>query len=268
MGADSATVHEVTYESHNAQPLIYVTDIDETLVDDPETATQACVAAGAVSLLGDDTIRGNGFADLINGYWGNDLLCGRDGDDQLFGDEGDDALNGGAGADLLDEGGGFDRASYATALAGVTIDLSDNANNTEDAVGDVLVSIELVAGSRYDDILSGSAQGDMLMGMDGDDVIYGQAGDDTPLGKSGNDILYGGDGNDWLDGGPGEDTIHAGTGDDWIVGQLGCSGYDGGDGVDTVDYSALAYALDLNDYFGAPFHSVEIIILSDFDDFL
>lgn len=54
---------------------------------------------------GDDTITGLGGDDVINGGAGNDSLLGNGGNDVINGDAGNDSLYGGAGADVLD--GGF-----------------------------------------------------------------------------------------------------------------------------------------------------------------
>ena len=56
----------------------------------------------------DDTIRGDGNANKLNGREGDDLLRGRAGDDTLLGYTGSDHLDGGAGNDVLNGGEGND----------------------------------------------------------------------------------------------------------------------------------------------------------------
>jgi Ca2+-binding RTX toxin-like protein len=109
-------------------------------------------------------------------------------DNRIVGGSGNDTLIGGAGADLLEGGAdGLDTASYATATAAVTIDLSTGVY-TGDAAGDQLIDIDVIAGTRFADILTGSYANDIF------------------LAGAGNDTLDGGYGTDMLDGGAGTDT--------------------------------------------------------------
>src|SRR3990172_2893291 len=62
--------------------------------------------------------------DIVYGDDGNDTLAGDAGKDTLFGQDEDDTLIGGAADDLLNGGvGDSDTASYAGAIAGVTVSL-------------------------------------------------------------------------------------------------------------------------------------------------
>ena len=123
-------------------------------------------------------------------------LTGTSGPDSLRGDAADNVLEGGPGPDVLDGGGqppdGYgDSASYRRAYDGVTVSLETRfgATFTGDAEGDVLIDIENLIGSNYDDVLSGDV---------GDNILLGGPGDD---------ILAGGGGADLLVGGPGVDTV-------------------------------------------------------------
>jgi Ca2+-binding RTX toxin-like protein len=135
---------------------------------------------------------------------------------------GDDILSGLAGNDTLDGGAGRDTADYSLSASAVNVDLTlataqsgGAANNDGD--GDVLISIENITGSAYDDTLVGDA---------GDNSLVGGAGNDTLVGGLGYDTLVGGDGDDWFQDGVGSyDNTYTG---DYLV---------GGDGIDTVDYS-------------------------------
>ena len=130
---------------------------------------------------------------------GNDLanrLAGAGGDDSLSGGAGNDTLIGGAGADTLDGGTGTDTASYATAAAGVVVDLASGAGAVGDAAGDVLLSIENLTGSGYADTLAGDAGANLLDGGAGNDSLSGGAGNDTLIGGAGADTLDGGSGSD------------------------------------------------------------------------
>ena len=146
---------------------------------------------------------------VIHGTPDDDVLDGHGGNDQLFGEAGDDQLDGGTGNDHLEGGAGDDR-------------------------------------------LAGGDGNDSLKGDDGLDVLSGGLGDDQLDGGDGNDVMFGDAGNDRLAGGQGDDVVKGGAGDDiFVVTSLadGRDAYDGGAGVDTLDFSALATPvnLDLND---------------------
>ncbi|MDP2699025.1 calcium-binding protein [Thalassospira sp.] len=182
--------------------------------------------------------------DLIEGGAQGDTLSGGLGDDQLIGGGGNDTLTGGAGADLLDGGAGiWDTASYDTdtATEGVVIDLVAGTGHGGEAQGDRLVGIEVVEGSRLDDILIGDDQSNVLWGRDGDDILYGGGGDDFLYGDylgevPGNDILFGGAGDDNLSSRAGEDSLYGGEGDDTLSPGADADYIDGGAGNDTLRY--------------------------------
>ena len=112
------------------------------------------------TLTGNDNaneLRGMGGNDKLNGGGGADMLKGGDGNDILNGGVGDDTLDGGPGADDLDGGGtddlpGMDIATYASAEAGVTVDLSGGNSGRGDAAGDSFKGIEQYVGSYHADI--------------------------------------------------------------------------------------------------------------------
>jgi len=115
---------------------------------------------------------------------------GGSGDDTLIGGGGADVLRGGEGADLLTGGAGSDTASYATSKDGVTVDLSDNGNNSGgDALGDTLAGIENLTGSDLDDNLIGDDNANILDGGNGNDTLTAGAGNDKILAGGGFDTL-------------------------------------------------------------------------------
>ncbi len=150
-----------------------------------------------------DVLAGNGDGNRMVGGLGNDVMDGRLGADTLLGGDGDDLLLGGAGADRLEGGAGRDRASWATAASGLRVDLQFAQTNGGDAAGDVLVGVEEVEGSAWNDVLGGSSLADVLIGGGGADALDGRAANDMLYGGAGNDSLAGGLGADLLDGGDG-----------------------------------------------------------------
>jgi len=183
--------------------------------------------------VADDTLTGDGNANVLGGSAGNDTLVGGGGNDVLYGDggiavdghdvimtftdvativaggigsdvammpgvDGNDLLEGGLGNDTIDGGGGTDTASYAHASGAVTVTLAASGGSSSGADGaDILVSIENLTGSAFNDALTGNAGANRLDGGAGNDSIQGGAGDD---------VLIGGDGADALDGGTGINT--------------------------------------------------------------
>ncbi|MGL4967259.1 MAG: M10 family metallopeptidase C-terminal domain-containing protein [Inquilinus sp.] len=228
---------------------------------------------------GADTIYGTLNDDILFGGGGNDALFGHvalwgtydDGADRLFGGDGDDLLSGGTGADRLDGGAGIDTARYYTSPAGVTVDLSTGATSGGDARGDILVSIENVTGSEYNDTLIGNAGANVLRGSAGSDLLRGGAGADRLEGGfdtdtvsyytssigvtvdltagtgSGGDAegdtlnaienISGSQGSDRLTGSIVANVLQGWGGDDVLQGGYGADRLDGGSGIDTANYA-------------------------------
>ena len=151
--------------------------------------------------IGDDTINGDGNANV---------LAGGAGDDTLDGGAGNDTLNGGTGDDTLDGGAGIDTLSFADLLDN---DLMVNMA-TGEAIGsvagtDTFTNFENVTGSQGDDIIYGYTAGEVLSGGDGDDIILGHQGADDIQGGNGDDFLYVEAGVDTaIDGGEGRDALY------------------------------------------------------------
>jgi Ca2+-binding RTX toxin-like protein len=164
---------------------------------------------------GDDSILGDGLANMLDGWIGNDTLSAGGGDDTVNGGFGDDNLDGGVGNDLL---------SYAGATGGVTVDMGAGRAT---ASADTISGFESVQGSANNDNLLGNSSANGLFGEDGNDTISAGGGNDTVLGGNGADSLAGGDGADSILGGDGVDTLTGGAGNDWL---------DFGAGNDTFSY--------------------------------
>lgn len=155
-----------------------------------------------------------------------DTLIGNAGADLLDGGDGNDILIGGRGADTLRGGAGKDTASYEDANTGVVVNLGKLSANRGDARGDSYASIEILEGSRFDDILRNDNAGRTLNGGDGNDLLFGG-------GKS--------------------DVIHGGAGRDELVGKAGADKFvfKRGDGVDTIrDFETRGKkeVIDLRDF--------------------
>lgn len=161
---------------------------------------------------------GSTHSDLILGTPGDDYLLGSQDDDRIDGREGADRIIGGAGDDNIVAGAGDDTV---TGDQGNDIIFGGHGND------------HLFGGSGNDRIFGGEGN-DILYGDDGDDELHGESGDDILYGGSGADILYGNEGNDRLFGGPGNDQLAGGFGDDIVLGEEGDDTMSGGFGVDIV----------------------------------
>ncbi|ACU89970.1 tandem-95 repeat protein [Desulfomicrobium baculatum] len=131
----------------------------------------------------------------------------------VFGFDGNDTLRGGAGSDTLDGGGqtyashtpwlytqeGGDTVDYTASTAAVDIDLTRATQAGGHAEGDVLIGIENVIGSGFNDSITGDAAANFLSGLDGTDTLLGGVGNDTLRGGAGADLIDGGAGQDFAD---------------------------------------------------------------------
>jgi Ca2+-binding RTX toxin-like protein len=242
-----------------------------------------------------DTLNGGAGNDILNGGAGTDLLQGSTGDDGLNGDADNDTLQGGAGNDTLQggseddilEGGagndtldgdtGNDTASYASAVAAVTVDLSNlAAQNTGGAGMDTLANIDNLIGSKFADTLTGDANDNVIEGGLGNDTLDGGtngAGGDTvsyahakaavtvnlaagtATGGGGSDTLSGIEGalgsnfNDTLIAAATGSKLDGGAGNDIVVGGAGADTLDGGAGINTLSYANDTAGVHVN-FFG------------------
>jgi Ca2+-binding RTX toxin-like protein len=163
-----------------------------------------------------DSLEGSSGNDEIYALAGNDTVVAGAGNDVIIGSAGLDSLNGGTGADTVD---------YSDQTKSITADLRLAGSTTVKVNGkndDILTSIENLVGGLANDVFYAANNGSSLTGGGGNDSLFG---------NTSADVLYGGDGNDAIKAGLGNDLIIAGDG-------AGDDFYDGGDGIDTAQYTS------------------------------
>jgi Ca2+-binding RTX toxin-like protein len=175
------------------------------------SATAHVLLASSVSVDGTSGTTTLVEMENVIGTTADDFITGTTGDNRIAGGLGNDLLDGGKGADLLDGGSGLDTVSYSASNAAVTVVLDDadlhtlSEASSGDAAGDVLIAIENLSGSNFDDTLTGNSGANLIQGAGGNDRIFGLGGGDRLLGGAGDDLLNGGEGGDVIDGGDGAD---------------------------------------------------------------
>ncbi|WP_376099227.1 M10 family metallopeptidase C-terminal domain-containing protein [Roseomonas sp. CCTCC AB2023176] len=208
----------------------------------------------------------------------------------LLGGEGNDTLRGDPGADLINGGAGRDTASFLTNGSGataVTVNLALGITGGG-AAGDTLIGIENVIGSRSGDLLVGDAGVNRLEGDEGDDTLEGGVGADELLGGAGrdavsyagsaagvtvnllrpaanrgdaagdvfsriedvigssfDDVIRGDAAANLLVGGGGTDRLRGEGGDDTLIGGAGADGLHGGDGADSFRFGSPSEGRDV-----------------------
>ncbi len=162
----------------------------------------------------DDILLGTACADDIIGNDGDDRIDGRDRDDNIDGGSGNDHIVGGNGNDVVWGGLGDD----------------------------------VILGNSGNDMLFGGAGNDRIFGGEGNDIIDGGDGNDVVFGDAGNDVIDGGSGDDQLNDGEGLDRVNGGAGNDVFIAAIDnvSDQFIGGEGQDTLDYSAAERNLEFN----------------------
>ena len=181
----------------------WILSLDEGYVTTPGTPLREALI-GLENLIGSD---GN---DTLVGDGGANLLDAGAGDDVISGSGGADTIRGGAGTDIyLVQSGGLDQLLLDAAASVEVLDLASGPlEGTRDAgVFDLSGVIsygtfDAIELNYYsDDRFIGTQAGDSVLGDGGDDWLDGYLGNDTLNGESGNDTLIGGAGDDLLTGG-------------------------------------------------------------------
>lgn len=201
--------------------------------------------------IGHDVLYGDEGDDHLDGGAGDDRLFGGSGHDRLFGGEGNDRLEGGNGNDFLSDGTGSDIVLGGTGDDTVLAAMDGDDDHYDGGIGYDTVNYSLAQFKLAIDMELGTAQGaeigcDTILGFEkviagaGDDRIVGSAGNEHIVAGAGDDHIEAGDGDDIIEDGQGADTILAGAGNDTVIAAMDGADdhYDGGEGCDTLNYSA------------------------------
>jgi Ca2+-binding RTX toxin-like protein len=143
---------------------------------------------------GDDTLTGDGNANVLTAGAGDDTLNGAAGDDTLVGGSGSDALNGGANVDSV---------SYNPESRDVSVTAGAGAND------DGVIDVDSGTAGNQSEGDTVAADVESIAGGGGDDTLVGGTGAGTIAGNGGNDVLNGGADtlSDTINGGSGLDTV-------------------------------------------------------------
>ena len=137
--------------------------------------------ASGDTLISIENVIGSDVSNQRDWIWGDGSV------NSIYGMAGDDILEGGAGADYIDGGDGWDYSRYTRSAEAVSINLATGEFHGGDAEGDVIVNIEAIVGSAFNDTLIGDSGNNYLRGDGGDDYLSGGYGWDKLLGGQGND---------------------------------------------------------------------------------
>lgn len=186
----------------------YGVDATLTTVRFAGTMTGSNQGDGMEVILGsaedDIIVSGGGYLDSILGGDGDDVITispgtsfasinPGDGNDTVTGGAGREIMRGGRGFDIYDGGEGLaDRMDYRDSTDAIRVDLSKTTAQyvSDYDSADILLNIEVVFGSKYNDRVTGNAAANLLVGRDGRDTLDGGAGADTMEGGQDNDIYY------------------------------------------------------------------------------
>ncbi len=103
--------------------------------------------------------------------------------------------------DIIDGGDGIDTVDYSASSKAVEVDLTAEKQRGGDADGDILINIENVTGSAFDDTLIGDKFDNVINAGNGTDYVKAGDGNDTVVSLVDYrvDTYFGGEGNDTLD---------------------------------------------------------------------
>lgn len=170
----------------------------------------------------DDELRGNGYANVLDGGPGADLMVGRGGHDIYYVDNVGDVV-------VEVGGGGTDEVRVRNLTSYTLTDYVEKLTNIH----------------NYLFYGTGNALANELNGGSTVDYLYGGAGNDALYGGAGDDILHGDGEHDFLNGGVGADDMYGGPGNDiFVVDNVGDTVTElGGQGTDQVQTTLSSYTL-------------------------
>ncbi len=176
---------------------------------------------------------------LITGDGNDNTLAGTANNDLILGGDGDDTIEGGAGNDLMSGGEGWgDTLSYASATAGVNVNLTTGIASGTETGNDIFGEFENLVGGNGDDVLTGDESDNELTGGGGNDTIDG-GGSGAPFDAPFDIVYYSGNRSDYL--------VTAGA-PGWIsIADLRDGSPDGTDTVTNVEYfefNGVSYYID------------------------
>ncbi|NES18762.1 MAG: calcium-binding protein, partial [Symploca sp. SIO3E6] len=161
---------------------------------------------------GHDFLFGGAGNDILYGGLGHDFLLGETGNDHLYGDDGSDNLDGGAGNDRLDGGDGSDilfggegRDNLYGGAGADYFDGGEGIDTVHFTYDKFAVNADLSQGSATYINDTGVEVVETLINIEN---LVGTAFDDVLIGDDGRNILYGNTGADYFDGGEGIDTVN------------------------------------------------------------
>jgi len=187
---------------------------------------------------------------------------------------GNDTLQGGAGDDYINGGSGYDTVDFSSSTSKVYVNLnlnsavgegSDQIYNVENIIGSSSSLGDTLVGNALANTIVGSIGGDTLSGLDGNDTLDGKTGSDwvdysyasgvtvNLASESGSvsvsdtdrlisiENVIGSNGNDTLSGTYGiVNTLLGKGGNDLFYGYFDGDTFDGGSGIDTIDYANIS----------------------------
>lgn len=135
--------------------------------------------ADRVGTSSSDTLIGTKEADALNGASGNDFLQGKAGDDRIEGSFGIDTVS-------------YEDVGRGNNDSGAEINLLMNSATGKKIGTDLVLNVENVIGSRFNDRITGDFNSNNLFGGSGHDTLDGGFNNDSLVGGAGHDLLTGG----------------------------------------------------------------------------